>query len=447
MRSLEDLTSSVRIRASRVQFEEAVRSYSAGAYRSATVALWICLVLDLVEKLRILADAGDGAARKLIDEVTRAREAEDIQKMLNIEAGLLDRAFADFELITAREKVHLERLRQDRNLCAHPSFHGDGDEPYEMSAEQVRAHMSTVVDAVLAQPPVVGKALVDRFIADTKSASWPTDRLADYLRERYFGRARANGMRNILLLAVKSALRPPDGDNRIAGRCVATIAAASEFDRPRVVEAASDILTRWRDAMSEDDLLRTVGALGMFPEAWRALGPENAVRVGVLLSTVDSDALIEQRAFASGPPLEPDVAVKYGEAIARLEVRHLEILTGKPYPKEQWVGKVLEVVRSASTYRSGEEAMRMVLRVAEVLSLDDIKHLGAEFVRNSQIHHASDMPQILSRLVEATRRLPGATTAWKCAITEYRSSRYDPSTDPGAHYSYEDVLEEIEAAA
>lgn len=91
--------------------------------------------------------------------------------------------------------------------------------------------------------------------------------------------------------------------------------------------------------------------------------------------------------------------------------------------------------------------MRMVLRVAGLLSLDDIGHLGAEFVRNSQIHHASDMPQILSRLVEATRRLPGATTAWKCAITEYRSSRYDPSTDSGAHYSYEEVLEEIEAAA
>ncbi len=115
-----------------------------------------------------------------------------------------------------------------------------------MSAEQIRAHMATAVDAVLAQPPVVGKAVVARFIADTQSASWPTDRLADYLRERYFDRARANGMRNILQLAVKSALRPPDGDNRIAERCVATIAAASEINRPQVVEAVSDILTRWR---------------------------------------------------------------------------------------------------------------------------------------------------------------------------------------------------------
>ena len=169
MRSFEELSTSVRIRASRRQFDETVRAYGAGAYRSATIALWICLLLDLVEKLRILADSGDAAAKALIADVDKAREGHDVQKMLELEGGLLDRACSDFELITRREKSELERLRDDRNACAHPSFHGEGEEPYDMAPEQVRAYMVLVVDSVLSQPPLVGKALVERFIADTKA--------------------------------------------------------------------------------------------------------------------------------------------------------------------------------------------------------------------------------------------------------------------------------------
>lgn len=442
MRNFEELSTSVRIRGSRRQFDESVRAYGAGAYRSATIALWICLLLDLVEKLRILADSGDAAAKALIAEVDKARKDQDVQKMVAFEGGLLDRACSDFELITPREMTELERLRQDRHACAHPSFHGEGEEPYDMAPEQVRAYMVLVVDSVLSQPPVVGKALVERFIADTKGASWPTEDLVGYLRERYFQRARSNVMQNILRVAVKAGIRPPDEDNSIARRCVATLAAAAEIDRPQVGETIRHVLTSWRDNLSDDDLLRIVGALGVFSECWSALGPENVTRVCTLLETAGSETLIDQRAFASGPPSEPAVADKYDGAVARLDPEDLQSLTRKSYPKEQWVAGVLKELKEVGTFRSAEEVMHMVVTVAGALGLDDIKSVGEQFVRNNQINQAYDMPQLMSRLVERTSDVKGSREAWVAAVTDYRE-RYNPDIDPGGYYSYEDLLAEL----
>jgi len=223
---------------------------------------------------------------------------------------------------------------------------------------------------------------------------------------------------------------------------VATLATAAEIDRPQVGETIRHVLTSWRDNLSADDLLRIVGALGVFSECWSALGPENVTRVCTLLETAGSETLIDQRVFASGPPSEPAVAHKYDGAVARLDPEDLQSLTRKSYPTEQWVAGVLKELKEVGTFRAAEEVMRMVVTVAGALGLDDIKSVGEQFVRNNQINQAYDMPQLMSRLVERTSDVKGSREAWVAAVTDYRE-RYNPDIDPGGYYSYKDLLAEL----
>lgn len=47
----------------RTQIREAVKCYEASAYRAAIVGAYVAVSFDLIDKLRILAAAGDGAAK------------------------------------------------------------------------------------------------------------------------------------------------------------------------------------------------------------------------------------------------------------------------------------------------------------------------------------------------------------------------------------------------
>lgn len=438
MRSIEDLTDAVRSRASRAQFQEAMQACSAGAYRGATILLWTAVMQDITDKLRVLAEAGDGAAVKAITEVDTARNARDVRGMQAYENGLLERAKTEFEFLTPREAEELRRLGDDRNLCAHPSFHDGVDEQFEITAEQVRSYARLVVEAVLSQPPIVGKALVERFTADTQSDSWPEESLTVFLRTRYFDRARSGVMRNIIAVAVKAAIRPPVGDDRVAGRCVSAINAATKIDEALVLSAIADVLYKWRDHMSDTDLVRASGAIGSFKSTWEHLGTDNVARVKALLSNAPVESLIENRAFASGPPAESTLLASYHNAGARLSSDQLETMTRKPYPKAQWVPQVLDVVRSVASWRGGERAIRMVLQVADGLSVDDIGVVAAEFVKNDQIHHAADVPQQLERLVERTVRVAGAREVWREALDQYGES-HEPNPDGDDYYSYSEA--------
>lgn len=63
--------------------------------------------------------------------------------------------------------------------------------------------------------------------------------------------------------------------------------------------------------------------------------------------------------------------------------------------------------------------MQMVIRVADGMTLDDVRTVSGEFGKNDQIHHAGDVPQLLERLVEHTTRIPGARDAWREALDTY----------------------------
>lgn len=105
--------------------EEAWRCYNAGAIRASIAATWSAVSTDIIMKLIRLADEGDKGAHVFRREVTDAQEKglkpDGVRAMQKIEAALIDKA-VEFELIDTIGKRELDRIREDRHLCSHPSL-------------------------------------------------------------------------------------------------------------------------------------------------------------------------------------------------------------------------------------------------------------------------------------------------------------------------------------
>lgn len=177
---IEVLASRCRSDQSREHIIEAIRCYQAGAYRAAIVTVWIAVVFDLLDKIRELSLSGDAEA-KLLEAthgafITQANsnDPQGIKGALEFERTILETCSSKLQFFDSQQLIDLERLREDRHRCAHPSFQNIGA-PYFPSAEQARLHLRNAVSHVLSLPPVQGKAALAELEVMIASDYFPQD--------------------------------------------------------------------------------------------------------------------------------------------------------------------------------------------------------------------------------------------------------------------------------
>lgn len=177
---IEALALTCRSDQSKTYMAEALMCYGVGAYRAAIVTSWIAVVFDLIDKIRELSLAGDKQAKTLeaqyetyIGQIEQ-RSAQGIQSALEFERSILETCRQRLQFFDSHQFVDLERLREDRHRCAHPSFQRVGI-PYQPTAEQARLHIRNVIVHVLSQPPVQGKAALAELKAMVASSYFPAD--------------------------------------------------------------------------------------------------------------------------------------------------------------------------------------------------------------------------------------------------------------------------------
>lgn len=182
--SLVDIeTLALRCRAERAReyIGEAILCYRAGAYRSAIVNTWIAVVFDLVDKVRELALAGDLAAQAINTQYEtyiaqiNAGNDQGVRNALEFERVILNTCKDRLQFFNHQQMRDLERLREDRHQCAHPSFQRPG-EPHRPSAEHARLHLRIAIEHVLSQPPVQGRSAIAELVAIVASEYYPLDR-------------------------------------------------------------------------------------------------------------------------------------------------------------------------------------------------------------------------------------------------------------------------------
>ena len=206
----------VRDPQSRRYFSDAIKAYRSGALRAAVTAAWVAVAYDLVAKIRELSEGGDAEARRLIGDWDRARENNNTSRLLELERELIKVCAENLQLFNPMDRRQLERLLEDRHICAHPAFSSDA-ELFEPTSELVRMHLSTALEIVLTQLPIQGRVIFEEFSRDVVSPGFPAerDKAINYFERRYLERTRPSLLSNFAIVLAKGILRdvPPEWQN------------------------------------------------------------------------------------------------------------------------------------------------------------------------------------------------------------------------------------------
>ncbi|PZG12734.1 hypothetical protein C1I95_25220 [Micromonospora craterilacus] len=405
---------------------------------------------DLIDKIVRLADDGDGDARTFQAKVEGAQSAglapASVKTMQEIERGLLDLA-VQFELIDAISQRELNRLREDRHLCAHPSLRSLG-EAYDPRPETARAHLAIALDALLTQPPSQGRRVLEEFkqhLCDPLFAASPTHITATFLH-----RTRRVARRKIVDLAVKHAIRelPPDlgasvDPITLADRMAQCVHAFADADRDLIRE----ILPKSLDHLATlpgDQVLRAVARLGDLDVFWEQISDPIAERLDGL---VDGLAPTGHEAL---PDAHAEVLAMARVDLARQRLPRLQgavdrlgtdnratVMARKPH--QYFVRHVPQLLAEAGGWRQAEHVTRLaVIPYGPLLDTELLDQTLTNWAANKQCRTAGDMLQHAVDLHRATTHLGAAGEAeWRRFLNTVRTLE-----DAESYYRYV----ELEAA-
>lgn len=296
---LDILLTRIRHSQSKVYFLDAVKAYKAGALRGALTSAWVALVYDLIAKYRELSAMGDAAATAFLQPWDNATAAGDIAKLLQLEGAILEDATVNTQVVNRIARTLLERLREDRHLCAHPAFSAEAD-LFEPPPELVRLHLVNAVDLVLSQEALQGKAIFDLYDVDVQSPGFPTayERILDYVEQRYLARVRAQNVRNFGIVLAKSLLKGvPVQWEPLHRKIIPSLVAVRE----RAADAWSDVslaITRLIDNLEPPNRPRAIAFIAAFPDFWPRLQEPTWTALQATIENADAATLTDYRILA-----------------------------------------------------------------------------------------------------------------------------------------------------
>jgi hypothetical protein len=403
--------------------QEAWRCYNAGAIRASIAATWTAVAADIITKLIRLANDGDKEAAPFHTSVTNAQQhgitAPGVQAMQRIEDVLLSEA-KKFELIDTIGSRELERIREDRNLCVHPSLRILGD-VYEPRPEVARGHLAVALATLLIHPPTQGRKAIEEFttyICDPYFVA-----AVPHIQATFFDRVRTGARGNIVKVAAKHALletAPPPSvqlpSAELANRMAAALSAFASRDRELVRSVVTDLHSRFQllDGAAQ---LRALVRLGDRDYFWDMIDEAMAVKFNAML-----DASIVVNPWEALPADVASCLALVRSELARARLPILEdrftrmsffhrISIAAAHPDPYFVPAVVDFVRGASSFRTGEQAGQLAVQHAAYLNVEILQSVLAEWVENYECREASLMPGMAVELFLATAHLGTARVA------------------------------------
>jgi hypothetical protein len=287
---LDELVHKVRSRISKIYIIEAVNAYRSGSNRAALISTWIAVSYDIIEKIKELAEGGDAAAASFVTDLNNSIANKNIPKLQGIEESLLDSAFNTYSFISEHEFTSLKRLKEDRNLCAHPAF-TDDEVLYQPTPELVRTYIVHAIQFLLIHQPVQGKAAIARIALDLKRESFPIelDKAYDFLFEKYLKRAKDVLIVN-LTKALAKVLITKEADYVGKERKIINSLIVISRTHPIIYKnEISSYLSKIVDSLEDEELLTILDLLTANSEGWQWLDPSAKIRMKNILLKKLSD--------------------------------------------------------------------------------------------------------------------------------------------------------------
>lgn len=408
---LDVLLIRVRNPQSKVHFLDAIKAYKAGALRGALTSAWVAVVYDLIAKYRELSALGDVSAAAFLKSWDNATTSGDITKLLQLERNIIEDATTSTQVVNHIARTQLERLREDRHLCAHPAFSAEAD-LFEPSPELVRLHLVNAVDLVLSQEPLQGKAIFDLFDVDVQSLGFPTgyERILDYVEHRYLARVRVQNVRNFGTVLAKSLIRgvPPQWE-ALHDQIVSSLVAV----RDRASHAWAGVsasIVRILDNIDPADRPRAISFIAAFPDFWPMLQSPTHTVLQATIENARDVAEIDYR-LLEGAAI-PQLSAAVSDLIAGLNRQQLaEAIAHKPL-EALWRQAITKYKESPSWRGSEDNFKELILPFAARLSSRQTTEILGAVVENGQNWDAAGTPGLLLALLRNTtiESLPDTAT-------------------------------------
>lgn len=275
---LDSLVIKVRNSNTKVYISEALASFRAGSNRGAILSTWIALSYDILSKIREIAADDPGAPAQFINDFDKASTNNNKEKLLKLERELLHKA-KDLEIINNHEFHALERLKEDRHRCAHPT-HDNEDDLFIPSPEQVRAHLVHCLNYVLTQKPVQGKKAIDRLISDLQNSNFLNnyEDTHSFLKSRYLNRSKEVFISNSIKLLSKSLLK--NSVPELHGLEEITFFALKSFYRDSFYEAREIMrlnVNNYLDTSKPISFIRLPQIISIDKNIWNFLSEDNQI--------------------------------------------------------------------------------------------------------------------------------------------------------------------------
>lgn len=430
---LEELVQTVRDRNSREYIAEAAANYTSGCLRSAISATWVAVTYDIISKIRELSMQGDAQARVFIERVDKAislrvvNPVESKKQLQAVEGELLTQAHKAFEFLTDHELRDMERLRDDRHLCAHPAFAGE-DYLFQPTPELVRMHVAHAISSLLRHPPIQGKSALKRFKNDLLSSSFPTTQtlVSEFLDERYLVHIKLGLIGNLVSVLIKAIVKQADQD--LIGKEMAMMMSLIAVQRRHSTEFAERMrqdLPRLCDGCADGELSRAMQLFRIDRRVWSWLGKATQIRITELIRnyTFDATTIDSIASCVEIDELRPLVASKAGALT--LSQRH-DLYSRNPNPI--FIDDAVADYARAASFREAEELFEAMVR--PFMSVYRPEHIIAILDAakgNSQIYCAKDTRVQMVDLFDRTIDLLSITKAsWQSFLTHVLN-RYDTS--------------------
>lgn len=196
--SIENLIEKIDNKKSKKYFEEVVKTYYIGCYRSSVVMLYSVVICDLVFKLEELRDVySDSKAEEILENLKRIQGINE--RSADWENKIVDLVKSKTNLLTLADVEIIDQLKKFRHLSAHPVI-GDNSILFMPFKENVKSFLISILNGVLTKPAFYSNNIFETFIKDisrNKMRFEDSMKLRSYLTAKYFSRLNDIAFQNV----------------------------------------------------------------------------------------------------------------------------------------------------------------------------------------------------------------------------------------------------------
>ena len=319
----------------------------------------------------------------------------------------MEHAKTKMGLFNHQEHRMLQRLYEDRHLCAHPAFASD-DRLFEPTDELVRTHIAGIVETVLCQRPVQGRKIFEAFSEDIQSPGFPRDegKAILFVETKYLAGMRSEIVKNFGIVLAKSMVR--NVPSEWEGYRVPVVDSFNAI-RLRRSESWEEILTAVAKMVNDDEpehRIRCLALLADFPEVYERLEQatidalhEVATSDGSLVDYPEAFAAVSLPAFKD-PLIDRFEQLKDGKAGDVLESA----------VDMSFCANSIKRFADSGSFRSAEANFDTFVRpFAKRLPISGLDKVFEAVEENGQIWNAGGTPDSLVELLEvANPKVPSA---------------------------------------